>query len=933
MKRKNNKNKNNTSYASKKQTQNNKKEIYPDFFTTRIKQVINQYSTDLDQGKDDKAKIIQALLASNHPELLEAGGLDLNTLTEEEVISTASLVLQNEAKKSIEYLIGSYKELLSRNELFMNSVAYYVKDKTIADTIIKNIDFAREDGQNLLHIATYLKNDKLIEVLSDSDSCKGMIDSKDKQGLSPLDYAAYFLLYNINKALGILTDDKQILNTLKNIRGNNNAPGYIKANLSLVDGFIKKTNLLSKKKDVNTVILDRFKSLHSKLNDPNRLHKDYKCAQWSDSNNKALTILGNYLYEIDKTANSQKWGDKQQNIKKIIKSIITDDKLVHDINFLHKSLNLFLLVEEELTIKKFIECSEGNLTGEVKLFILGKLAWYNHRHKEINLAFNQVSEAIELAQDLNIINRAKTYEWYDEVMHQIYITYPFITPDINKDFSKTLSFLERAEQSSLTKGNIRWSIYKLSLYINANDFDGAKLLVDTIKDIPTRDLLQSLVKGMLSPKDFFEKQIDELLGKITDIEAKKICENFINILRKDNKEHIEDDDGALDASISRNDIVSMARICVKSKDYKIAERAKKAMEDNYKSLQKEFRHELYQISKALIYLSSGDYDLASKSLLDMDTKEVSSLSNDWKEIFGNLLFNLFISHDHNLQNCSLKDYIEKLSQVDPDNKMLVVMRAYIKEEKQEEKAEVVDCVPPSEWEIKIDPKVSISAKSTENAVKKLTKEEAFKLSEKDFNQAFSDGRISHGVFKDYYTKYAKQQLPQEITRCITQCIAKPKEKLQSWVLGNKYVIKSSEVHYLDGNNWATITEKVLNKLDCTERSAFKNAITKGFVTTDFGSNGIKIIGNVAELKIDANARLYTKIKYVNPYKASLIIFDHYGNHEILSKAINKNVKMSEEIVPCINPDNVNSVTDNDYIFLDKKLVGGDYADIPSDWDY
>ncbi|WHA05755.1 hypothetical protein N3Z16_04665 [Candidatus Megaera polyxenophila] len=41
--------------------------------------------------------------------------------------------------------------------------------------------------------------------------------------------------------------------------------------------------------------------------------------------------------------------------------------------------------------------------------------------------------------------------------------------------------------------------------------------------------------------------------------------------------------------------------------------------------------------------------------------------------------------------------------------------------------------------------------------------------------------------------------------------------------------------------------------------AFENAITKGFVRTK-GSNGIKIIGNLAELKIDADLRLYTKTR-------------------------------------------------------------------------
>ena len=88
--------------------------------------------------------------------------------------------------------------------------------------------------------------------------------------------------------------------------------------------------------------------------------------------------------------------------------------------------------------------------------------------------------------------------------------------------------------------------------------------------------------------------------------------------------------------------------------------------------------------------------------------------------------------------------------------------------------------------------------------------------------------------------------------------------------------------------------------------AFENAITKGFVRTK-GSNGIKIIGNLAELKIDADLRLYTKIKYVNDHSASIIIFDKCGNHKKVRKELNENIQMADFPVPSISQDAVSAL--------------------------
>lgn len=405
-------------------------------------------------------------------------------------------------------------------------------------------------------------------------------------------------------------------------------------------------------------------------------------------------------------------------------------------------------------------------------------------------------------------------------------------------------------------------------------------MVDNIDNIQIRNFLQAVRVALILPKNLFETEIDGLIGEITDAEKREVCQNLITRFRKDHTEDMGEYGIALNYYIERRDIVSMARICHKSKDTDIIKLAIKSINDSSYSFQEAVRHELFQISKALIYLSLENFGLAGQALLDMKTKELSSLHSHWKNLFCALLADLSLNHNQNLE-----DYIIKLEQVDPVHKMLEVMQIHPADEELEEVAQLL----PLELETP--------------AIQPLTKIEVLQFSEQEFLREWRSGKIKPGLQKAYYKQLKQNQLQQEVLGSIKQCFFQNQEKLESWVLPSNTVIENnqSQVYKVDDNIWATIDQTTIRQLDFAYRIAFENAITKGLVRPK-GSNGIKIIGNLAELKIAADTRLYTKIKYINDHRESIIIFDKCGNHEKVRKELNVNMQMVKLLVPSISQD-------------------------------
>jgi len=854
---------------------------------SRIEALQKENYKRLNENPGVKLKLINALLISDYPqliqqifgqkglvEILDSNNIELST---NEVVKIASLVLQNNAARSMQFLINSYGMLLGRNEKFIECAAKFLKDKEIINILIKDINFLRNDGKNLLHRAVDMDNLELIQILSELD--KSMILQVDDKGFTALHYALAYL----NKDLEADHPKKEKLSALKVFKSKNDK------SLKVVEILIKSQSNSLNNKQLYEKILKEFAGLDLNIIDfPNDFATSYVL---TETTKKSAEILAIYWWGLYNNGYSQKDWEK---IKNEIASIITHSSLEHNIDLLNVAFEFFLVSIQELTIDNFIKCYTGSnnsksiLSQEIKLFILSKLAWYNDANGQSNLALSQSLEAIELVILLND-NNLRAFDWYNDAMYKIYLTYAHVNQRINKDYGsiEILEALEKAEQYAPIKNSFYYNIDKFVWYINAGDFNNPRLidLVDNIDNIQIRNFLQAVRVALILPKNLFETEIDGLIGEITDAEKREVCQNLITRFRKDHTEDMGEYGIALNYYIERRDIVSMARICHKSKDTDIIKLAIKSTNDSSYSFQEAVRHELFQISKALIYLSLENFGLAGQALLDMETKELSSLHSHWKNLFCDLLADLSLNHNQNLE-----DYIIKLEQVDPVHKMLEVMRIQPVEE---EPKEVLN-LPPLELETP--------------AIQPLTKTEVLKLSEQEFLREWRSGKIKSSLQKAYYKQLKQDQLQQEVLSSIKQCFFQNQEKSESWVLSSNTVIESNQpqVYYVNGNTWATIDQTTIRQLDFAYRVAFENAITKGFVRTK-GSNGIKIIGNLAELKIDADLRLYTKIKYVNDHSASIIIFDKCGNHKKVRKELNENIQMADFPVPSISQDAVSAL--------------------------
>lgn len=115
----------------------------------------------------------------------------------------------------------------------------------------------------------------------------------------------------------------------------------------------------------------------------------------------------------------------------------------------------------------------------------------------------------------------------------------------------------------------------------------------------------------------------------------------------------------------------------------------------------------------------------------------------------------------------------------------------------------------------------------------------------------------------------------------------PIETAPGWYSSNnKIKVKYAEAKEIgtfeDGKVYAYIDPYFTNP-------QWKIAFGKGFAKTSKGSNGIKFINNsLFELKINGDARLYTKEFHKNDQGDYLAIFDRQANHKQIKKIVKKN---------------------------------------------
>jgi len=95
---------------------------------------------------------------------------------------------------------------------------------------------------------------------------------------------------------------------------------------------------------------------------------------------------------------------------------------------------------------------------------------------------------------------------------------------------------------------------------------------------------------------------------------------------------------------------------------------------------------------------------------------------------------------------------------------------------------------------------------------------------------------------------------------------------------------------VDPKTYATISPKILKRLDPITQLQFLTALDKGVVAQAEGVNGIKQIGDDDyELKIHADIRLLATT-YKNPDGVSVLVFDTATNHKGVKKSAREIVK-------------------------------------------
>lgn len=117
----------------------------------------------------------------------------------------------------------------------------------------------------------------------------------------------------------------------------------------------------------------------------------------------------------------------------------------------------------------------------------------------------------------------------------------------------------------------------------------------------------------------------------------------------------------------------------------------------------------------------------------------------------------------------------------------------------------------------------------------------------------------------------------------------------------------------DTNYYCVIDKKLSRKLDITQFTSFQSALESGYISRKEGQHGIKLIGNIAELKASGDCRIATDTVYVNQAGQILVIFDSEYNHAGISNIIDCNKKFPSFQKQCIEyckDCNSSAMTDN-----------------------
>lgn len=86
--------------------------------------------------------------------------------------------------------------------------------------------------------------------------------------------------------------------------------------------------------------------------------------------------------------------------------------------------------------------------------------------------------------------------------------------------------------------------------------------------------------------------------------------------------------------------------------------------------------------------------------------------------------------------------------------------------------------------------------------------------------------------------------------------------------------------------------------DKFDQKIWHTALEKGFTTRAKGTNGVKYLDKkILELKINDDARLYTKIVHKNNQGNYLAVFDKEANHKEIKKILNSTDEILIDICP------------------------------------
>ncbi|MFK7973786.1 MAG: hypothetical protein AB8B66_02845 [Rickettsiaceae bacterium] len=133
----------------------------------------------------------------------------------------------------------------------------------------------------------------------------------------------------------------------------------------------------------------------------------------------------------------------------------------------------------------------------------------------------------------------------------------------------------------------------------------------------------------------------------------------------------------------------------------------------------------------------------------------------------------------------------------------------------------------------------------------------------------------------YFTNQKKYQEQSTLTQIMDRNIIPPSQ----WNTGKKVYSKEETIKINRAEDYYAIIEW---SLDNSLLQKFESALSKGLVSKQHHSVGVKHLGSLLELKIKGDMRLWTNNIYVNKQGEKLIVFDHCDNHAGIKRQVANN---------------------------------------------